>query len=174
MSATTGASCRWPGGADMADARIIRAGAGEVAAAGGIPWRFKAAAGIGDAFDFMVGEVPYLSGPPLHVHHEQADTFYVLAGVLTVQVEDELVELGAGDFASVPPGVRHTFDNVLADQPPVKTINLMVPGGLDGFFGDLGALGDEPAEADLGRVGEDNGVAFVGPPLRVKLGLAER
>jgi hypothetical protein len=69
--------------------------------------------------------------------------------------------------------VRHTFDNVRADQPPVKAVNLMVPGGLDVFLEDLGALGEHPAASDVDRIGEANGVAFVGPPLRVPLGLAE-
>jgi quercetin dioxygenase-like cupin family protein len=157
----------------VTDARIIRSAAGDAAKGGGIPWMFKAGARSGGGFDFMVGDVPYLSGPPLHVHRDQADTFYILENVLMIQVDDELFELGPGDFASVPPGVRHTFDNVRTDQPPVKAVNLMVPGGLDVFLEELGKLGERPAESDVSRIGEANGVTFVGPPLRVKLGLAE-
>jgi mannose-6-phosphate isomerase-like protein (cupin superfamily) len=157
----------------MTDARILRGGEGSVAQGGGIPWLFKAGAKSADGFDFLVGDIPYFSGPPLHRHRDQTDTFYILENVLTVQVEGEFFELGPGDFASVPAGLRHTFDNVRADQPPVKAVNLMVPGGLDLFFEELGALGERPAEADFHRVGTRNGVAFVGPPLRVTLGLAE-
>lgn len=157
----------------MTSARIIRSVAGDVAKGGGIPWMFKAGGRSGVGFDFMVGDVPYLSGPPLHVHDEQSDTFYVLENVLMIQVGDELVDLEPGDFACVPPGVWHTFDNVRADQTPVKVVNLMVPGGLDTFLEQLGELGEQPAESDINRVGAANGVTFVGPPLRVTLELAE-
>jgi quercetin dioxygenase-like cupin family protein len=81
-------------------------------------------------FDFSIGKLAYLTGPPLHVHCEQHDTFYLLEGVLRVQVGDEMIELMPGDFASVPPGIAHTFDNIRKDQPPVKVCNLMTPGGL--------------------------------------------
>ncbi len=113
----------------------------------------------------------YLSGPPLHHHRDQVDTFYILESVLKVQVEDEFFDLGPGNFASVAAGVRHTFDNVRVDQPPVMAINLMVPGGLDLFLEQLGDLGEQPAEDDVNRVGARNGVTFVGPTLRVTLGL---
>ena len=77
-----------------------------------------------------------------------------------------------GDFASVPPGVRHIFDNVRAGQLPVKAVNLMVPAGIDAFFEALGGLGDQPTESALHRVAAASGVTFVGPPLRVTVGLA--
>jgi quercetin dioxygenase-like cupin family protein len=157
----------------MAQARIVRASAGETAKGGDIPWTFKSGGRVGDGFDFMIGEVPYFSGPPLHVHRAQSDTFYVLDNVLKLQVGDDFFDLEPGDYASVPPGVRHTFDNVRRNQPPVRAVNLMVPGGLDLFLADLGALGEAPAGAELNRVAQENGVTFVGPPLRVPLGVAQ-
>jgi mannose-6-phosphate isomerase-like protein (cupin superfamily) len=53
-------------------------------------------------FDFLVSELAYGTGPPLHVHTTQEDTFYVLDGVLTVQLGDDIVELGPGDFGTAP------------------------------------------------------------------------
>jgi len=132
---------------------------------------FKIGGGTGGAFDFMVGPVEHHSGPPLHVHREQHDTFYVLAGVLAVQVGDEVFDLEPGDFASVPPGIPHTFDNIRRDQPAVQAVNLMTPGGLDGFFAALGKLDEHPPDSAVDRVGDEYGVRFVGPPLRVRLGL---
>ncbi len=121
----------------------------------------------------MVGNIAYLTGPPLHVHREQDDTFFVLEGVLTVQVGDEVFDLGPGDFATVPPGVPHTFDNTQKDQPPVKVCNLMTPGGLDELFRDMTSMGEaarDPAtRADLMA---KHGVTMVGPTLSVKMGLA--
>jgi quercetin dioxygenase-like cupin family protein len=67
-------------------------------------------------FDFFVLDVEFLTGPPLHTHTVQEDTFYVLEGVMTVQLGDEIAELAAGDFAFAPPGVPHTFTNADAKQ----------------------------------------------------------
>ncbi len=154
----------------MAEARIVRSSEGDVY---DHLWLFKHGSLNGGRFDFMVGEIGYLTGPPLHVHREQDDTFFVLEGVLAVQVGDEVFDLGPGDFATVPPGVPHTFDNIRKDQPPVKVCNLMTPGGLDAQFRDMAALGeaaDDPAK--MAELRAKHGINAVGPTLGVKLGLA--
>jgi mannose-6-phosphate isomerase-like protein (cupin superfamily) len=153
----------------MAEARIVRSSEGEVYEH---HWLFKHGSLTGGVFDFMVGTVEYLSGPPLHVHQKQDDTFLVLEGVLTVQTGDEIFELGPGDFATVPPGVPHTFDNTNKDQPPVKAVNLMTPSGLDAQFRDMSLLakeGDDPEK--MAQLRKQHGVTAVGPTLGEKLGL---
>jgi mannose-6-phosphate isomerase-like protein (cupin superfamily) len=156
----------------MAEARIVKRSEGDVLE--GMSWLFKATgAQTGGRFDFMVGPVEYLSGPPLHVHRDQDDSFFVLEGILTVQVGHEVVDLEPGDFASAPPGVPHTFDNVQADRSPVLTVNLMTPGGLHDFFVERARLGPDQTDASvLEQLTERYGLSTVGPPLRVKLGLA--
>jgi quercetin dioxygenase-like cupin family protein len=154
----------------MGEGFVVRASEGTVSEGAG--WVFKVTGSESDGkFDFMVGEVDYLSGPPLHVHNEQYDSFYVLEGVLAVQVEDEVLDLHPGDFAAVPPGVPHTFDNLRLEQPSVKAINLMAPGGFQEFFDERAGLGATPEPAALDKVAEKHGVTTVGPPLRTKLGL---
>ena len=156
----------------MTEARIVRSAEGDVYEHEYL-WLFKQGSLTGGRFDFMVGNIGYLTGPPLHVHREQDDTFFVLEGVLAVQVGDEVFDLGPGDFATFPPGVPHTFDNIRKDQPPVKVCNLMTPGGLDELFRDMTAMGD--AERDSARMTEHmekHGVTMIGPSLGVKLGLA--
>ena len=153
----------------MAEARIVRSTEGDVYHP---LWLFKHGSLRGGRFDFMVGDIGYLTGPPLHVHREQDDTLFVLDGVLAVQVEDEVIDLGPGDFATVPPGIRHTFDNIRKDQPPVRVCNLMTPGGLDRQFRDIAALGDNGGDpASLARLREEHGTTLVGPTLGAKLGL---
>jgi quercetin dioxygenase-like cupin family protein len=150
----------------MEKALVVRGTEGEVF--GSANWLFKASGAQTDGqFDFMVGPVGYLSGPPLHTHTEQYDTFYVLDGVLTVQAGEDLFELRAGDFVTVPPGVPHTFDSVHEDQP-VTAINVMTPGGLGEVFAAHArpVLDDEERDRLRRRYG-----VTVGPPLREKLGL---
>jgi hypothetical protein len=96
----------------------------------------------------------------------------MLDGLLAVQVGEEVLVLRPGDFAAIPPGVPHTFDNIDPDQPPVRTVNLMVPGGFERFFTERARIGDPSDTAALTRVAEQHGITTVGPPLRVKLGLA--
>ena len=154
----------------MAEARIVRSSEGDVYER---HWLCKHGSLTGGRFDFMVGNIDYLTGPPLHVHDEQDDTFFVLEGVLAVQVGDELFDLGSGDFATVPPGVPHTFDNIRDDQPPVKVCNLMTPGGLDAQFLDMSQMGDAAGDpAEMARLRKKHGITVVGPTLGVKLGLA--
>jgi len=121
----------------------------------------------------MVGNIDYLDGPPLHVHREQDDTFFILDGVLAIQVGDDVFDLGPGDFATVPPGVPHTFGNVRKDQPPVKVCNLMTPGGLDAQFRDISMMGEAAHDpTKVAQLREKHGITVVGPTLSVKLGLA--
>lgn len=145
--------------------RIIRSGDGEKY--GVEPWLFKQGSLTEGRFDFMVGDIAYLSGPPLHIHRDQDDSFFVLKGILTVQVGDELHELGPGDFATVPPGVAHTFDNIHKDQQPVTVCNLVTPGGLDALFRDMHAAG-----AFTETMRERHGLTVAGPTIGAKLGLS--
>jgi mannose-6-phosphate isomerase-like protein (cupin superfamily) len=129
------------------------------------PWSFKA---LGEhtngMFDFMVGSIGYCTGPPLHTHAEQADTWYVLKGVLKFQVGEEIFDLGPGDFATVPPGVPHSFDNVIEEQGPVEAINIMSPAGFD-----LALEAYNAQRSDLDPA--EFGIAVVGRPIRETLGL---
>ena len=137
-------------------------------------WTFKANGRDNSGrFDLLVADLAYLAGPPLHVHDVQEDSFFVLAGVLTVQLDDEVVELGPGDFATAPPGVPHTATNANADQPSCRVLNLLTPGiGFDRYLADLtevAATGDQDA---VMRVHAQYGVTIVGPSLADRLGLS--
>ena len=91
-------------------------------------------------------------------------------GVLTLQLDDDVVELTAGDFATAPPGVAHSFTNVRPDQPPVRIVNLMTPGlGFDRYLEQVMAGADE---STTNRLNDEYGVQMKGPPLAVTLGLS--
>ena len=157
----------------MAEARIVKSAEGELYGPNVPPWLFKQGALNDSRFDFLICEIAYLVGPPLHVHDEQDDTLFVLDGILTVQIEDEMFDLEPGDFATVPPGVPHTFSNVRDKNAPVRAINMMTPAGLDRQFLDIAGMGDEALDpAKMALIRKKHGVSFVGPSLAVKLGLA--
>ena len=104
---------------------------------------------------FYLGEVvaePGFPGPPAHVHERLHDMFYVLEGMLAMRLGDETLELGAGTFVCVPPGVVHTFWN--GSERPVRFLNFNTPSGWEHYMRDLAtalASGSVTPEA-MGRI----------------------
>ncbi len=139
----------------------------------GTPHLFKAtAASTAGRFDFITGSFAPRTGPPLHFHVHQDDTFYVLEGILTVQVGDEVFDLAPGDFLSIPPRVGHCFDNLHNGDRPVSAINLMTPGGHFDMFGEMAGIAPGPdQDREMREVTARHGTIIVGPPLRIRLGL---
>lgn len=76
-------------------------------------------------------------GPPLHVHPEFEETFYVLSGTLAFRVGDEAREAGPGAVAHIPRGVPHTFANPGDD--PARALVIVTPAGFEAYFEALAA-----------------------------------
>ena len=87
-------------------------------------------------------------GPPPHVHRDHEELFYVLEGrYIFTRGRDEEVELEAGGSVLIPRGTRHHFRTLVA---PARTLIVIAPAGLEGFFRGLGAqfaAGRTPLEA---------------------------
>lgn len=81
---------------------------------------------------------PHFPGPPSHWHQNETEGFYVLAGTLTLQIEDKITQAPAGSFALIPPTVVHTFSN--KTDRPVTFLSIMSPGGFEGFIKELAAM----------------------------------
>jgi oxalate decarboxylase/phosphoglucose isomerase-like protein (cupin superfamily) len=54
-----------------------------------------------------------------------------------MRLAEETLELGAGSFVCVPPGVEHTFSN--PGERPVRFLNLNTPSGWESYMRDLAA-----------------------------------
>jgi quercetin dioxygenase-like cupin family protein len=73
-----------------------------------------------------------------HVHRAMEESFFVLDGEFTFGVGDDEVTAGPGSYLLVPRETRH----VLAAGPGGgRCLVLMVPGGLEDMFFELGELG---------------------------------
>jgi mannose-6-phosphate isomerase-like protein (cupin superfamily) len=53
--------------------------------------------------------LPVGSAPPLHVHDDLDDTWYILEGEMVVRCGDDEMVVGAGHWVSMPRGAPHTF-----------------------------------------------------------------
>ena len=78
--------------------------------------------------------------------------FYVLDGTLTTQVGDETVDLGAGSFVCVPPGIVHTVSNRSGQL--VRFLNFNTPAGWENYMRDLAATlaSRSPTAEEFGRI----------------------
>jgi quercetin dioxygenase-like cupin family protein len=86
-------------------------------------------------------------GPPLH-HHGFDETFYVLEGEFTFQLEDELFMRKGGELAFAPRGVPHTFANLSGAE--ARTLIVCTPAGFERYFDRMAAERagvDPPPEA---------------------------
>jgi quercetin dioxygenase-like cupin family protein len=86
----------------------------------------------GGAYFAMEALVPTGGGPPLHIHTNENETFYVLEGQCTFQLGDETIVAGPGDFVNIPRQAVHCFRNDGAD--PVRMILTFTPAGIEKFF----------------------------------------
>jgi quercetin dioxygenase-like cupin family protein len=133
------------GGGLSASAAVVRLpGGGDVLALGASTAVVKAGRDDGDGHITVMDTTiaPKFPGPVRHRHRAMADTFYVLEGVLRVEVEGAAHELRAGAFACAPPGTVHTFSN--PGSQPVRFLNVMAPAGLEGYLRELSEAGAAP------------------------------
>src|SRR5438876_7319508 len=61
----------------------------------------------GGAFSLLEADEPAGFGPPLHVHHDAAEAFYVLEGEYIIFLDDHEVSCPAGSFIFIPHGTPH-------------------------------------------------------------------
>lgn len=75
---------------------------------------------------------PGTPGPGRHVHTNEDEAIYVVAGLLTVEVGDQRFEAGPESFVWMPRGVPHVFANL--SDAEVWTVGLLNPPGLEDMF----------------------------------------
>jgi mannose-6-phosphate isomerase-like protein (cupin superfamily) len=146
---------------------IHRPGEGENIEVAGSALSFKLTESDGAPFAFAESTIaPGFPGPPLHIHHKMHDTFYVLEGTLTMQVEEETVEAPPGTFVSVSPRTPHTFSN--PSDSAVRVLNIFSPPGFEGYLrklaAEIGAGGEMPTPERIGEIASEYDYEPVGPP----------
>jgi mannose-6-phosphate isomerase-like protein (cupin superfamily) len=99
------------------------------------------------------------AGPFLHTH-DFDETFYVLEGELTFQLEEELITARQGEVAFAPRGVPHTIANL--SGAPARYLIICTPAGFERYFARMAAerAGVDPPEWALQPLPE---VTRVGP-----------
>ena len=73
-------------------------------------------------------------GPPLHIHDDAAEAFYVLEGEYVMFLDDREVVCPAGSFIFIPAGMRHSFR---VGTVPSRKLNFYFPAAMIGYFDEL-------------------------------------
>ncbi|WP_176478478.1 MULTISPECIES: cupin domain-containing protein [unclassified Mesorhizobium] len=104
-------------------------------------------------------------GPPRHRHLEADEVFVILQGRLRFWLAGVTFERRAGSTIYIPAGVEHTF--VVIER--ARWIAILSPGGLEGFFPAVAALGLEiPRDlAEIKAIAAQFDMEITGPPLVV-------
>jgi mannose-6-phosphate isomerase-like protein (cupin superfamily) len=123
------------------------------------------AADTGGASSMWIEEVPPAAGPPLHIHLNEDEAFFVLEGDFRFQGGETVSMAGKGATVFIPRGTPHTFRN--DGTASGRLLVTMTPGGFEGFFLAVDAEGLSPPN-DMARIeslAAQFGLKFVGPPL---------
>ena len=116
----------------------------------------------GAAFSLLEAAEPAGFGPPMHVHRDADEAFYILSGEYVIFLEDREQSCPAGSFIYIPAGIRHGFR---VGNIPSRKLNLYTPAAMVGYFDDLSAsisAGDsDPARLD--EIAIRYGMEVVGP-----------
>jgi mannose-6-phosphate isomerase-like protein (cupin superfamily) len=142
---------------------ILQPGAGRSIDLGGFLMSVKASADDTEgAFTLLEASEPPNFGPPMHVHRDAAEAFYVLEGEYIIFIDGSDTRCPAGSFVYIPRGVVHGFR--VGDRPSRK-LNLYVPAAMVGYFDELAdavASGNTNDEL-LGTIAERYGMEVLGP-----------
>jgi quercetin dioxygenase-like cupin family protein len=123
--------------------------------------------------DMVESTKPPHDEPPLHIHHDQDESFYVLEGEVTLILPGEEHVLRAGDFMLAPRGVPHTYH---AGAAGARALVQSSPAGFAAFVERVsrpadGASLPAPSEpptpaqaAQVAAIAAEHGIEILGPP----------
>lgn len=121
----------------------------------------------GRLFQMLVTE-PRGAAPPLHVHGDADETFYILDGEVTFVAGEAKIAAAAGDYVFVSKGCPHTF---IVRSEQARMLVTFGPAGVEGFFTELGTDAQHPKPAPqapdperFASVADGYGMDIVGPP----------
>ena len=112
----------------------------------------------------QIGQTPN-GGPPLHIHQDQDEWFFVTEGEYLFQCGNERYNIKKGDTIFLPRNVPHAFIQL---TEKAKTIVSYVPAGkMEEFFAVTDKWSSPPSKQEIAKVFADHGMEVVGDPLKV-------
>ena len=114
-------------------------------------------------FTLLEADEPPGLGPPLHVHDDAAEAFYVLEGEYIIFIGDVERLCPAGSFIYVPAGVEHGFR---VGRVQSRKLNLYLPAAMVGYFEEIAAAqaaGSPMTDTELKSAAARHAMRVLGP-----------
>jgi mannose-6-phosphate isomerase-like protein (cupin superfamily) len=142
---------------------VLRPGEGRAIDLGNFAMSLKASGhDTAGAFTLLEATEPAGFGPPMHIHHDCGEAFFVLDGLYRIFIEADEVDCPAGSFIWIPRGLRHGFR---VGALPSRKLNLYTPAAMLRYFDDLSAAiaSDTASDERLDEIAQAASVEIVGP-----------
>ena len=114
------------------------------------------------AFTLLEAQEPAGFGPPLHIHRDAAEAFYVLEGEYLIFLDGREASCQAGSFIFIPAGIPHGFR---VGGVASRKLNLYTPAAMVGYFdeiADAGKTGDVDPDV-LSQIARRYSMDVIGP-----------
>jgi quercetin dioxygenase-like cupin family protein len=111
----------------------------------------------------QIGRTPK-GGPPLHIHPDQDEWFYVVEGEYRFRVGEEMYSMKQGETIFLPRNLPHAF--VQLTETGRVVVSYMPAGKMEGFFKVTDTWTAPPSKEVIAKVFEDHDMKIVGPPLK--------
>jgi mannose-6-phosphate isomerase-like protein (cupin superfamily) len=143
------------------EAYVRLKGEGRAIDLGGFEMTVKASdTETGGAFSLLEADEPPGFGPPLHIHHDAAEAFYVVEGEYIIFLPSGEVLCPAGAFIYIPAGIEHGFR---VGETRGRKLNFYVPAAMVGFFDDMAAAAGSLDDEDIARLAGKYSMEVTGP-----------
>jgi quercetin dioxygenase-like cupin family protein len=105
---------------------------------------------------------------PLHIHHGEDETFYVLQGSIRIRVDSDVFDADVGSLVVVPKGVPHGW--AVTSSEPLRCLLLFSPGGFEDYVRETSepigdhVVGNPSVVESFQRHASQYGLEVVGTP----------
>ena len=117
----------------------------------------------------QIGYTPK-GGPPLHIHPNQDEYFYVLEGEYQFQLDQDKYHLSAGDTIFLPRNIQHAF--IQLTEKARVLVSYLPSGKMESFFETTDSWTAPPSDELVKKTFADHDMIVVGPPLKEDLNLS--
>lgn len=107
-----------------------------------------------------------MGGPPLHVHPNQDEWFYVTDGEYLFQVGEDKYQMKSGDMIFLPRNIQHAF--IQLTETGKMIVSYLPAGKMEEFFAVTDKWTVPPSKEEISKVFAEHDMQVVGPTLNVE------
>ena len=140
--------------------KVVAPGQGKTVLLFGVRFGYKiVSADCGASLAALEVEIPARTLVKPHNHSREDEFSLVVSGTVGARVGDRVLEAGPGAYLVKPRGTPHAMWN--AASVPAKVIEILSPGGLEGYFEKLAPiLAEHGTPPEYYQLAEDYGITI--------------